>query len=131
MTAATRAIDRAARLTTRTLFELADEFRERRLALGESQAHVAEACQVSRPYYGRIENGAARSLTIADAHRVATVLGLSASIRVFPGGVPVRDVAHASRLAKFLGWAHPPSATAWRSRSRSSRAERNGAHGTR
>ena len=108
MTAATRAVDRAARLTTRTLFELGDEFRERRLALAQSQAHVARACQISRPYYGRIENGVARSLTVAEAHRIATVLGLSASIRVFPGGVPVRDVAHASRLAGFLRWAQAP-----------------------
>jgi hypothetical protein len=57
---------------------------------------------MSRPYYGRIESGVARSLTIADAHRIASVLGLSVSVRVYPDGVPVRDVAHATRLATFL-----------------------------
>lgn len=97
-----RALDRAVWLTNRTLRELGDEFRERRLGLALSQAHVAAACRISRPYYGRIENGAARSLSLAEVHRIATVLGLAASVRVYPDGVPVRDVGHATRLTGFL-----------------------------
>jgi transcriptional regulator with XRE-family HTH domain len=94
----TRALDRAEWLTKRSLHDLESEFRERRLALGLSQAHVAAACRISRPYYGRIESGAAESLSIANAQRIASVLGLAVSIRVYPEGVPIRDAGHATKL---------------------------------
>lgn len=103
-----RALSRAAWLASRTLNDLGSEFRERRLSMGVSQAHVAAACGISRPYYGRIEMGMARSLAIAEAHRIAAVLGLAASVRVYPDGVAVRDVAHSKRLQAFLGLARPP-----------------------
>lgn len=103
-----RALDRAAWLANRTLQEISDEFRERRLALALSQAHVAAACRISRPYYGRIDSGKARSLSLVEVHRIAAVLGMSTSVRLYPDGVPVRDLAHATRLTRFLTLAGPP-----------------------
>jgi transcriptional regulator with XRE-family HTH domain len=110
MGASTRALDRAAWLTAKALRDAGDEFRERRLALALSQAHVAMACGMARDHYGRIEHGRARNLSIAQLHRIAAMLGLAPSLRLYPDGVPVRDIGQASRLARFLGWARPPLA---------------------
>ena len=108
MGASTRVLDRAAWLTTKALRDVGEEYRERRLALALSQAHVASACRMARDHYGRIERGLAPNLTVHEIHRVSAVLGLTPSLRVYPDGVPVRDVGHASRLAKFLGGLGPP-----------------------
>ena len=84
------------------------EFRERRLELGISQEIVAGACRFSRPRYAWIEAGKVLSLTIVEVDRIAAVLGLDASIRVFPGGVAIRDAAHSGRLARFLAQCRSP-----------------------
>jgi len=81
--------------------DLASEFRQARLALGQSQAHVATTARMSRGRYAQIERGRAANLTLVELDRVAVVLGLSPSIRVFPSGAPVRDVASATRLQTF------------------------------
>ena len=108
MGASTRVLDRAAWLTTKALRDIGEEFRERRLALAVSQAHVASACRMARDHYGRIEQGRAPNLGVGEIHRISAVLGLTPSLRLYPDGVPVRDVGHASRLAGFLGWCGPP-----------------------
>jgi transcriptional regulator with XRE-family HTH domain len=110
MGATTRALDRAARLADRRVREIGDEFRERRLMLSVSQGHVASAARLSRTRYGLIERGRSTALTFDELHRVAAVLGLSPSCRLFPDGPPVRDVAHATRLASFLADVQPPLA---------------------
>lgn len=108
MPAITRAIDRADQLTDRQLRDAGDEFRERRLVLGVSQEHVARACRISRNHYGKIENGRAKVATLAEINRIAVVLGLVASLRLYPSGPPVRDGGHARRLQGFLADVRPP-----------------------
>ena len=76
--------------------------------LNLSQEQVARSSDVSRKHYGRIERGDARTLTIRAMNRIAAVLGLLPSIKVYPDGVPVRDLAHATRLQRFLGWPARP-----------------------
>jgi transcriptional regulator with XRE-family HTH domain len=105
---ATRTLDRAARRTARQLVEVGDEVRERRLMLSLSQGHVAITSRMSRNHYGQIENGQVRSLTIEELNRAAAVLGMTPSVRLYPEGAPVRDVAHASKLQAFVGWAMRP-----------------------
>jgi hypothetical protein len=39
--------------------------------------------------------------------RVAVVVGLSVSLRVYPGGDPMRDAAHARLLERFRSRLHP------------------------
>ena len=63
---------------------------------------------MSRKHYGRIENGLVPNLTLVDLNRIASVLGLSPSVRVYPSGIPVRDVAHTTRLQGFLTAMSPP-----------------------
>jgi transcriptional regulator with XRE-family HTH domain len=104
----TRALDQAARRAERQVRELADEFHERRLMIALSQAYVAAAARLSRTRYGLIERGRSTSLTFDELHRIAAVLGLSPSCRLFPDGAPVRDAAHSARLAAFLTAVRPP-----------------------
>ncbi len=76
--------------------------------LAKSQELVASTCRLSRGRYRRIETGRAPNLTIMELDRIAAVLGLSPSIRLYPGGPPVRDAAHAARLVSFLSDVLPP-----------------------
>ena len=108
MPTAQRAIDQGTRLAERHAAAAADEIRERRLMLGQSQELVARSCRMSRGRFARIERGRATNLTILELDRIAAVLGLAASIRLYPGGPPVRDAAHAARLTKLLTHVRPP-----------------------
>jgi transcriptional regulator with XRE-family HTH domain len=108
MATATRLLDTAGRRAARHAREVGDEFRERRLALGQSQTHVAAAARMSRNHYGVLESGRFTSLTLEEMNTVAAVLGLSLSVRLYPEGPPVRDVAHAARLRGFLADVRPP-----------------------
>lgn len=100
--------ERGTKRGQRVLATLADEFREKRLAVGLSQREVAEAAGLSRPTVTRIEAAALKHLSIRDASQVAAVLGLELSVRAFPGPEPLRDAAHAARLARVLAHVSAP-----------------------
>ena len=102
MSTVERAFDRATRRADRARCDLGDEFRETRIAGGWSQARVAEATRMSRSRCTRIEGGKIEHLSIADASRIAAVLGLDLSVRLYPGAGPLRDEAHARRLGSLL-----------------------------
>jgi transcriptional regulator with XRE-family HTH domain len=106
--ATTRALDRAARLASRQVRDVGDEFRECRIMNGQSQAHVAQAARVSRTRSGLIERGRSSGLTFAELYAIAAVLGLTPSVRLFPDGPPIRDAGHTRRLGAFLGYVRPP-----------------------
>jgi transcriptional regulator with XRE-family HTH domain len=108
MASAARAFERGTYHGRRDLRAIGDEFREHRLSLGVSQDHVAKAGRLSRSRYCRIEAGSVETLTIMELNRIATVLGLDASVRLYTGGSPVRDRAHAERLRSILAHAAPP-----------------------
>lgn len=101
MTSATRARSTGERRAERHLLEIGEAFLEQRVALGLSQAHVATAAGLDRYRYGRIER-ARLPATIVELDRLAAVLGLELSVRLYPGGPAVRDAAHSSRLGGFL-----------------------------
>lgn len=81
---------------------LGDKFRNKRVSVGVSQQRVADAARISRASYIRIEQGRMAELSISRASRVAAVLGLELAVRVFPGPNPIREVAHAKKLASVL-----------------------------
>jgi transcriptional regulator with XRE-family HTH domain len=108
MPSASRLLEDAARRTRRQLAEVAEEFLERRLMLDLSQDHVAVASGMSRKHYGLIERGRAATLALAEMNAIASVLGLTSSVRLFPGGTPIRDRAHTTRLIEVLGWVVSP-----------------------
>lgn len=108
MPSASRALEDAARRTRRQLADAAQEFLERRLMLDLSQDHVALAAGMSRKHYGRIERGQATTLAFAQMNAIASVLGLTTSVRWFPSGTPIRDRAHTTKLIEVLGWVMSP-----------------------
>jgi len=108
MSTAARALEEAARRTRRQLADSAAEFLERRLMLDLSQDHVAVASGMSRKHYGLIERGESMTLTIAEMNAIASVLGMTSSVRLFPGGMPIRDRAHTTKLIEVLGWVTSP-----------------------
>jgi transcriptional regulator with XRE-family HTH domain len=108
MAMASRAFDRGTLLGERAVQNLGREFEEARRGLAVSQAHVAAMAALSRPRYSKIERGKAPTLQVVEVARIATVLGLDPSFRVFPSGPPIRDAASARRLRAFLVLAAPP-----------------------
>ena len=92
----------------RALALVGEEYRERRTALGLSQAAVASAASIARSRYTRIEAGRTEHLSIVEASRIASVLGLDLSVRLYPGGQPLRDGAHAERLKRVGQHVRPP-----------------------
>jgi len=96
------------RRTHRQIAEVAGEFLERRLTTNLSQEQIATTCGISRKHYGQIERGSLPTLTIAEMNHIAGALGLVPSIRVYPDGVPIRDVGHATKLRRLLETASQP-----------------------
>ena len=93
---------RGTRRGERALKTVGEEYRDKRVAIGLSQAEVARAIGVSRSTYTRMEAGHALSLSIVRASQAAAVLGLDLAVRTYPGASPLRDVASIERLARFL-----------------------------
>ena len=96
-----RALGRGSRRGTRLLQDLGGELREARIGTGLSQGAVARALGLSQPWVSRVENGEQPNLSIRDTARLASIVGLELSARVFPGGPPLRDAAHIALLERF------------------------------
>jgi transcriptional regulator with XRE-family HTH domain len=101
-------VERAGRWGRRAIADIGREFRDQRLTLGLTQAFVAAESGISRPRYTKVEAGTVATLTILEVFRVSAVLGLDPSLKVYPGGAPLRDGAHAERLGQILGHAARP-----------------------
>jgi transcriptional regulator with XRE-family HTH domain len=108
VTTSSRAIDRGIQIGERAIQTIGWEFDVTRRGLGLSQEAVAGAARISRSRYSRIENGKARTLQVIEVARLATMLGLDPSFRLFPSGPPLRDAGHVRRLHAFVALAAPP-----------------------
>ena len=97
-----RRVDQGTRRAERLVRDLSDEFRQKRIAVGLTQAEVAKSARISRATYQRFERGAMIHISLLDASRLAAVLGLDLSIRAYPGRTPLRDVASLTRLHVVL-----------------------------
>jgi transcriptional regulator with XRE-family HTH domain len=72
-----------------------------RVGAGLSLREVAAASGVSRTMVWRIERGSAPEVPLAAVSRIAAAVGLEASLRLFPVGDPIRDVAHVVLLGRL------------------------------
>lgn len=99
--------DRARQVSDRLRSEIGRDFRKTRSALDLSLEAVGRDAGLSRAQVGRIELGRHRHVALEDLVAVGTVLGLDVSVRAFPGGAPLRDVAHLSLLERFRPILHP------------------------
>ncbi|MFI5255091.1 MAG: helix-turn-helix domain-containing protein [Candidatus Limnocylindrales bacterium] len=105
-------MDRGTRLGRRLLGDVCAELREARTGAGLSQADIGEAVRMSRAKVGRLERAEQESVSVVDVARLAAVLGLDLSTRLYPGGVPLRDAAQVALLERLRRRLHP--SLAWR-----------------
>jgi transcriptional regulator with XRE-family HTH domain len=82
------------------------ELRDARLDRNLSGAVVAAALGRSASQYSRLEHGLIRGLTIPEASIALAAVGLDLSVRVYPGGPPIRDRAHAALIERLRARCH-------------------------
>jgi len=102
-----RVVDRATRRARRFLVELGDEVRRGRRRSGVSQTVLGNSVGISQSEVGRIEAGQSLSLSIATAARIVAAVGLDLSVRVYPGGSPIRDIGQLKLLNRLRGHVGP------------------------
>jgi transcriptional regulator with XRE-family HTH domain len=101
-----RAIDIGAARARKVLARLPAEARTARLSSGLGQSDVAAALNLSVAQYSRIERGLSPDLTISTAVRLFAVLGMDLTIRAYPSGDPIRDIAQAALLERLHARCH-------------------------
>ena len=85
----------------RALVDVGRELRSARLAHGLAQRDVAGATGVSQGQISMLERGHYRTASVVSIGRVALAVGLDLSVKLYPGGEPIRDRAHEALLARF------------------------------
>ena len=100
------------RLGRAALGRLGTEIREARRDRGLSIDTVAAAARLSNAEVSRIERGLSPGVPFLTLGRLAAVVGLDLSARLYPGPSPIRDAAQISLLGAFrrsidprLAWA--------------------------
>ena len=101
MTTRERRVDRARRLTTKSLLGIGEELREGRLQAGLTIREVGASTGVSAAQISRIERGALRHVAVETLGLMAAAVGLDLVLRAFPSGDPVRDAAQLALLGRF------------------------------
>ena len=79
---------------------------------GLSQGDAGRPVGMSATKVGRLESGRLTSLSLWDASRLAAVVGLDLTVRLYPAGPPLRDHAHRRKLMPVLEYVALP--LAWR-----------------
>ena len=85
------------------LADVGGQLRDGRLAANLSQVEVGAAIGVSRSEIGRIERGRAPAVPVKRLARFAAIVGQDLTMRLFPAGQPLRDVAQLALIARFRG----------------------------
>lgn len=83
--------------------EAARELREARLAAGLSQAAAARAAGMSAGQWGRLERNALGRPNVVQLCCAGRVLGLRASVKYFPIGLPERDAPQLRLFGRLIG----------------------------
>ena len=101
MPAIERAIAQAEQRARRVLVDLGRDLHAARVSRGLSQASVASAAGLIQAQVSRIERSVYPSVTVDALARLAAAVGLELSVRLYPGGQPLRDKAHIALLDRF------------------------------
>jgi transcriptional regulator with XRE-family HTH domain len=96
-----RRLDRADRFAIAIRLRAGQELRTARRIAGLTQRRTGIAVGVSHAEIGRIERGRAPWVTLGTLCRIAAIVGLDLSVRLYPGPSPIRDVRHAALLASL------------------------------
>jgi transcriptional regulator with XRE-family HTH domain len=88
------------------------ENRQARMDRGLSLGSVGRAVGLSESQVSRIERGLVEHVSVYDLARLHAVVGLDLSLKSYPSGQPIRDVAHVEllddlrrQLHRSLSWA--------------------------
>ncbi|HEX7221710.1 MAG TPA: helix-turn-helix transcriptional regulator [Candidatus Limnocylindrales bacterium] len=100
-------VDRARRRCNESVRRVAGEVRRARVAAGLSQQHVGEWVGASHSRVGRFERGELGHPDVAFISDCCAIVGLELSLRAYPAGDAIRDVAHARLLARVRNLLHP------------------------
>lgn len=106
MAATEKPADRGARKGQLLRNELGRSIHDARVDRGLSLAYVGTAVGLSATSVSRIERGLVPAVSILAVARLLEVVGLELSARAFPGGGPIRDVAHLRLLNSFRADLH-------------------------
>jgi transcriptional regulator with XRE-family HTH domain len=101
-----RAIDLGAARAHAAVTTVSHEIDMARRQHGLSLEALGAAVGMSRWQVGRIARSQKNDLTIAEATLLLAALGQELSVRSFPSGDPVRDVAHLKLLERFRAELH-------------------------
>jgi transcriptional regulator with XRE-family HTH domain len=99
--------DRGRRRGTESRLRLAADLRRARVGAGLSLREVGAATGIEPTRIWRFEHGRPTLLRIEDLGSIAAVVGLELSVRTYPAGDAIRDVAHARLLERFRRELHP------------------------
>jgi transcriptional regulator with XRE-family HTH domain len=102
-----RAVDRANQRADAATRAAGRELRAARRDRNLSLARVGRSVGLSAAAVSRIERGLTPEVSMLRLSQLAEVVGLELSIRLYPGGLPIRDAAHAALLARFREAIHP------------------------
>ena len=102
-----RPVDRGNRRAQVALARIGAELRHARVDRGLSTRAAAAAVGISNAEVSRIERGISARVPFVTLARFAAAVGTDLSARIYPGGAPVRDVAHVRLLADLRAVLHP------------------------
>lgn len=102
-----RAVDRGAERGRNQIRAAAREIREARRGRGLSMRAVGRAVRRSESWVSRLERGLIPNVGVDLLARVSAVIGLDLSLRLYPGGQPLRDARHAALLRRLRAHLHP------------------------
>jgi transcriptional regulator with XRE-family HTH domain len=112
MTTRNRRLDRAIAVSKSIASDASREIRDTRVAIGLSQDDVGRAVGMSGSQVGRFERGELEDIGLRQLCRLSVAVGLVPSVRLYPAGDPIRDVAQVRLLERIRG--RLPSASGWR-----------------
>jgi hypothetical protein len=101
MSSRERTADRGSRRGRQLLDQVVREFHEARLGASVSQKLISHAMNRSDAWVSWTESGANASLSIVDASRLLTCVGLELSVRAYPAGRGIRDEAQLALIGRL------------------------------
>lgn len=107
-----RRLDRAIALSHRLSAYAISEISSTRVALGLSQDDLGASVGISGSQVGRFERGELQDIGLDQLCRLSAAVGLAPSVRLYPDGDPIRDVAQVRLLERLR--ARLPSGVSWR-----------------
>ena len=107
MPARRRAVELGAARGRAAVVNLGRELDEAIRNLGLSYAAIGRDVGLSGWQVARVARGEAPKLTVVQASELMAAVGLELSVRAYPTGRPLRDVAHLALLDRFRRSLHP------------------------